>query len=112
MTGSLFSLISGLFKAHPYRHGASDMIALYSLFSAPTESHTGQLSAFAVKPPDSPAEAGRLLHGSDGRLRKIVGYDIIRAPGRKRHAEQLHLMTFRKTSQMNSFSVNLLIARP
>jgi len=88
------------------------MIALNSLFAALTRFHTGQLFAFAVKLLNLPAKAGHLLYGFYSKLRNVVCYDIIRALGRKRQAEQFQLMTFREIFQVNDSSMNLLLRCP
>ena len=91
---SLFELIDGLacrvgdvFEAHPYQHGASDVIALDTSFSALALLQPGGLLEFSVKLLNLPALAAHLSCSRRGVLCDIVGRDVIRPVGRDRHSE-------------------------
>ncbi len=90
----LFELIDGLacrvgdvFEAHPYQHGASDVVALDSSFSALASLKTSGLLKFSVKLLNLPSLAAHLSCSLRRVLCGIVSCDVIRSVGRDRHSE-------------------------
>ena len=99
-------------QADPYQNSASDMIALDARFATLTPLKAGQLLGFAMKLLDFPAQATRFLCGLRGILRKIVGYDPIRAVGRHLNPEQFHFVIHRKSFDLDDFSMPSLRILP
>ena len=80
-------LVGNVFEAHPYQHGASDVVALDTSFSTLAFFEPRDLLEFSVKLLDLPSEAALLSCSLRGVLSDIVGDDVIRSVGRDRHSE-------------------------
>ena len=84
------------------------MVALDSGFTALAAFQAGDWFAFAVQLLHLPTVAARLLCGHRGVLSPIVGYDPVRAVGRHRYSEQMHLMVFGKPLDLDALALRQL----
>lgn len=110
MLYSIYSSIgftSNLFETHPNKNSAANMISDNTSFSALITFNPGQLLGFAVKLLNFPAKVTHILYNFHVVLRYFVGYDIVRAPGRKHDPENFHLMVSRKTFDLDDLAMLL-----
>jgi hypothetical protein len=93
------------FEPYPNKKGATNVIALNPCFATLAAFQARHLFTFAVQLLDLPADATHLLGGLGGILSRVVGHDVVRAVGRHLNAEELHLVVFRKASDLDSFAM-------
>src|SRR5262245_62243939 len=84
------------FASDPHQKRAADVCALAARRTALAAFQPGHLFACAVQRLNLPTEAARLLCGLSGLLSQVSGHDVVRAVGRHRYPEELHLMSFRE----------------
>ena len=93
------------FESDPHQKRAADVIALDARRTALAAFQPGHLFAFAVPLLNLPTEAARLLCGLGGILSQVIGHDVVRAVGRHRHPEELHLMGVREPFDLDPLPV-------
>lgn len=104
----LLGFMGDLLEAHPNQHSTGNVISDDPGFAALATFQASQLLGFTVKLLDLPTKATHLLYGLRVVLRHVIGYDIIRALGRKHHPEEFHFVIARKTLDLDNFAALLL----
>jgi hypothetical protein len=87
----LSGLDSNLFETHPKQNGTGNVIADNSSLAALATFQAGQLPGFAVKLPDIPTKAARLLCGLRVVLRHVSSSATSLARDRIYYVKILHL---------------------
>ena len=101
----LAGLASHIGQANPDQHGTSNMIALDSSLAALAAFDTRELFDLAMKLLDLPADATHFLRRIRRILSQIVGHDPVRAVGRHRDPEQLHLVILGKALDLDALAL-------
>ncbi len=96
--------MSQLIEPDPNQKRTANVIALNASFATLAGFQTGHLLAFAVQLLNLPSEVTRLLCVLRSDFSLLVSDNEVRAVGRHRNPETLHLVVFRKAFDFQPFA--------